>query len=155
MNHRVNRSGGFSLIELMAVVAIIGVLAVFALPLYQDFVARSQVSRVYSEVSALRTAIEDELIQGQDPSAVDGDASTALEELGWTASNLVATDPVVAVNAGVLTLSATFGSSAMTGISGAVLTLERSVDGNWVCTVTTAGASSFKYSFLPSSCTSA
>lgn len=48
---------GFTLIELMIVVAIIGILAAIALPAYQDYTARSQVSEALSLASGARTAV--------------------------------------------------------------------------------------------------
>ena len=50
---------GFTLIELMIVVAIIGILAAVALPAYQDYTARSKVSEVVLAASACRTAISE------------------------------------------------------------------------------------------------
>ncbi|WP_277559493.1 pilin [Acinetobacter beijerinckii] len=50
---------GFTLIELMIVVAIIGILAAVALPAYQDYTARAKVSEVVLAASTCRTAISE------------------------------------------------------------------------------------------------
>ncbi|WBH48064.1 hypothetical protein PALA47_04833 [Pseudomonas aeruginosa] len=57
---------GFTLIELMIVVAIIGILAAIAIPQYQDYTARTQVTRAVSEVSALKTAAESAILEGKE-----------------------------------------------------------------------------------------
>lgn len=71
---------GFTLIELMIVVAIIAILAAIAIPQYQNYVARSQVSRVMGETSAVKTAIEDCKLNNK---------PAAECFIGWTQSNLV------------------------------------------------------------------
>ena len=58
---------GFTLIELMIVVAIIGILAAVALPAYQDYTVRAKVSELILAASSARTAIAEKL--QADPSA--------------------------------------------------------------------------------------
>lgn len=58
---------GFTLIELMIVVAIIGILAAVALPAYQDYTVRSKISEVLLAMSACRTSITEVYQTGGTP----------------------------------------------------------------------------------------
>ena len=69
---------GFTLIELMIVVAIIGILAAIAIPQYQNYIAKSQVSRGMAEMGAMKTAYEDCLNNGK--------LLTKTCDMGFTAS---------------------------------------------------------------------
>jgi len=55
---------GFTLIELMIVVAIIGILAAIAIPAYQDYIARSQASEAFTLANGLKTDVADNLQSG-------------------------------------------------------------------------------------------
>jgi len=52
---------GFTLIELMIVVAIVGILAAIALPAYQDYVVRSKMSEVEAAIAACKTSVSEYL----------------------------------------------------------------------------------------------
>src|SRR5438552_19041114 len=52
-----NAQKGFTLIELMIVVAIIGILAAVAIPAYQDYLNRSKMSEVLAAISACKTSV--------------------------------------------------------------------------------------------------
>jgi len=83
---------GFTLIELMIVVAIIGILAAVALPAYQDYTVRAKVSEVILAASSCRTSVT-EAIQ----TAAGVDVSTALPNAcGFTATKYVASGTVSA-----------------------------------------------------------
>ncbi|MGW8247544.1 MAG: pilin [Acidiferrobacterales bacterium] len=66
---------GFTLIELMIVVAIIGILAAVAVPAYQDYTIKSKISEAASMASVVRTAIDVNYSEGIQPSAM-GDNTT-------------------------------------------------------------------------------
>ena len=77
-------SRGFTLIELMIVIVIIGVIAAIALPAYANYVARAQVNRTFIEISAYRTAVEISLANG-DSAALGVNAK---EEVGFQDSSI-------------------------------------------------------------------
>jgi type IV pilus assembly protein PilA len=81
---------GFTLIELMIVVAIIGILAAIAVPAYQDYTIKSRISEAASLGSAARTAIDVAHSEGYTLGAIPGQSTLGLSNSGSYASKYVA-----------------------------------------------------------------
>ncbi|MDR0737319.1 MAG: pilin [Zoogloeaceae bacterium] len=154
---------GFTLIELMIVVAIIGILAAIAIPLYQDYIAKTQATRVYGEANAVRTAIELCILEGR---TTLGPGRNECDP-GYTGSNLVSGPrafgtalpaglgvpqmPAVLVNSGDL-ITSTFGNKASLVLAGSQITLRRSQEGDWTCHVSGSGFTGNNEKYIPGSC---
>jgi type IV pilus assembly protein PilA len=161
---------GFTLIEMMIVVAIIGILAAVGLPAYQDYIAKSQVTRAMAEAGTLKAKVDTCLAEGRTTfaaavawnvcSVADVRASTILDgaNVGSTGTDDIGAPPAghgypvitLGTAATASTIVATFGNAATQSLkpaTAATLTWTRSAAGVWTCATTVATR------FRPAGCT--
>jgi type IV pilus assembly protein PilA len=139
---------GFTLIELMIVVAIIGILAAVAIPAYQDYIARSQMSEAVSLLGSAKTPFSEYYAdKGLWPAA-------ATDVMGNTAGkytdNIAITEGAGAAS-GIVRVTATMKATGVnTNIASKTVQLNSTDGKTWVCE--TGATDGVDNRYLPAAC---
>ncbi|CDT20095.1 Fimbrial protein precursor [Vibrio coralliirubri] len=128
-NKRTNQKG-FTLIELMIVVAVIGVLAAIAVPQYQKYVAKSEAASALATLTGLKTNAEAYTVEnGAFPDAAQSAAmGTPISDMGSIAFARTAN-----TSAGTGTITFTFDGVVSPDLQSQSILLARDQNGAWKC----------------------
>jgi len=140
---------GFTLIELMIVVAIIGILSVVAIPQYQNYISRSQAARGMAEAGDLKSAVEACLGENRtnlgtnagdcDPAPAGSNILSGPAQYGVALPAGFGVPQIIFDPINGTTITATFGNGAVSTLTGAgadSITWVRTADGAWSCSST-------------------
>jgi len=137
---------GFTLIELMIVVAIIGILAAVAIPAYQDYIGRAQAAEPITLMGGAKTPLAEYIAdRGSIPAITDILTVTT----GRYTAGLALTPTAGATVPAAITLTATLPSSGVNSsmISGTIHLVSANSGQSWTCTTGNVPAK-----FLPAAC---
>ena len=147
---------GFTLTELMIVVAIIGVLAAIAIPQYQIYIAKTQATRIVNELGQLRMTVEECLQTGRDviglgtndcdPRASASNLIVGSSQVGLMLPDNMGVAQITNPLNSITIITATVSNQVTSVLIGKKVKWLRSSSGSWNCT------SNIESLYLPSSC---
>jgi type IV pilus assembly protein PilA len=134
---KANKSAGFTLIELMIVVAIMGVLASIALSQYLDDAPKAQVAGALAEITPVKGMIEEKINEGltvDEAAALSGKTATPLGNLGISStssqrcSEYISSVSIDGTGSIICTMTGAW------AVEGKTLQWSRTAGGVWTCT---------------------
>ena len=126
---------GFTLIELMIVVAVIGIISAIAIPVYQNYITKSQITTALAELNGAKTQYELIVNDGSASNTSDFTVANMFFSTSSNFCNYAVNAPIVGVANPALECKL---KNVFTSIVGESVYLNRDKNGTWSCS-TTAG----------------
>lgn len=160
-----SKTSGFTVLELLIVLGIIGILSAVALPAYQGYTIRAQLGRINTEINTIKRNADIMVQRGGMPTAFANEDSTRASNgkiryyVGtdiWTIGSDLIEEAELKYelpNGNFSGIHLKVGDSANRAIHGVEIDFNRNAFGNWSCTLNTSATEAWKPTYTFPNCT--